>query len=92
MQVLEDQDERFSAADPRQGAGEELEDLDPVLGLLLSRAAAARVSPGTRRPTQLRDLGELGEESDQLAGEVREVGALRRRGAGRIPRRGNSPG
>ena len=35
VQVVEDEDEGLAAGDPRQGPGDELEDLDPVLGLLL---------------------------------------------------------
>ena len=57
VKVLEDQDERLAAGDPRQRPGEQLEDLDPVLGLpLLGRDRDARVA--ARRRAELADLGE----------------------------------
>ncbi len=57
VQLLEDEEERLAAGDPREGAGDQLEDRDLVLGLPPSPAltapesllAAARSSPISER-------------------------------------------
>ena len=75
VEVLEDQDERLAAGDPRQRPREQLEDLDPVLDLALRGGQRdARVAADGR--AQLGDLRELREEADQVRREVGEVGPL----------------
>lgn len=60
VQVVEDEDEGLAAGDPCQRPGNELEDLDPILGLLLfCRDGDARVPADGR--AQLADLRELRE-------------------------------
>ncbi len=77
VQVVEDEDERLAAGDPREGSRDELKDLDPVVGLLLlGRGGDARI-PGDGR-AQLPDFRELREEGDQVRGEVGEVGTFGR--------------
>ena len=57
-------------------AREELEDLDPVLGLLLLGRHGGRASLAADGRAQLADLRELREEGDQVGREIGEVGAL----------------
>src|SRR5712692_6620990 len=83
MEVLEDQDERLAARDPREGARQKLEDLDAVLGLLLLAGRGRARFAGDGR-AQLRDLRQLREKGDQLRREVGKIRALAR-GGGRIP-------
>jgi hypothetical protein len=86
MEVLEDQDERLAARDPRERACQKLEDLDAVLWLLLLAGCGRARFTGDGR-AQLRDLRQLGEESDQLRRKVGKVRALARGGGGggRVP-------
>src|SRR5438132_6932524 len=83
MEVLEDQDERFAARDPREGASQKLEDLDAVLGLLLLAGCGRARFTGDGR-AQLRDLRQLREKGNQLRREVGKIRALPR-GGGRVP-------
>ena len=78
------------AGDARQRPREQLEDLDPVLGLRLRAGAATRESPLTAERSSPISR-ELREEGDQVRREVREVGALGR-GARRVAAAGSSPG
>ena len=90
VQVLEDEDERLAAGDARQRPGEQLEDLDPVLGLLLLAGRRdARVAADGR--AQVGDLGEHAGRgrSDRPRGP--RSPALGRR-ARRVAGRGSSPG
>ena len=68
------------AGDAGEGLGNELEDLNSVLGLLLLGRRGDAGVPADGR-AQLADLGELREEGDEVRGEIGEVGALGR-GAG----------
>ena len=74
VQLLEDEDERLPLRDAGQRARDQLEDRDLVLGL----RGAYGTGVGRGGP-ELADLAEHGEEREQVAGEVGEVGA--RRGA-----------
>ncbi len=56
VEVLQDQDEGLAAADARQRARQQLEDLDPVLGLALLGGRRELRAPARRR-AQLGDLG-----------------------------------
>ena len=80
VEVLEDQNEGLSAGDPGQRAGQHLEDLDPILSLLLlPRGRDPRIAAHGR--SELADLGKLREEADEVCGEVGKVGPL----GGRAP-------
>ena len=73
VQFLEDEEEGPAAADPRERPGDQLEDRDPIFGLPpLGPPPGRRVPRG--RP-EIRDLGEDGEEREEVRGEVREVRA-----------------
>ena len=80
VQLFEDEDERLLVSDARECPREELEDGRPVLGL--RRAHRARLRRGG---PQLADFAEDGEEREQIAGEVGEVGARRGARAGVLP-------
>ena len=81
VEVLEDEDERFSAGDPGERPRQQLEDLDAILGLpLFGGGRDPRVAADGR--AQVGDLGELGKQRDQVAREVREVDRYGSRGHG----------
>jgi hypothetical protein len=73
VQLLEREEKRLAAGDPREGAGDELEDRDLVLGLPVAGSYASRIA--ARRGAQLADLGEDGEEREEVARDVGEIGA-----------------
>ena len=73
VQLLEGEEERPAPRDPREGAGDQLEDRGLVFGLpSVARPGGPRVA--ARRGAQLADLGEDREEREEVAREVGEVG------------------
>ena len=68
VQLLEGEEKRLAAGDPRERAGDELEDRDLVLGLPVAGLDGSGIA--ARRGAELADLGEDGEEREEIAGEI----------------------